>query len=164
MAWTTPVDQTTGHLVTAAEYNAQIIDNLKYLHGDSGDFNIIAGLTATGGSGIGYATGSGGTGSVTQANAGTTGVTINKTTGQLTVTSLSLATSTALLIKLVNSLITTSDVLSVSIEGADAPNTILTGTGISASGTAWISVYNLSGGTLSSNLLINFVVLKGATS
>lgn len=36
MGWTTPVDQTTGHLVTAVEYNTQIIDNLKYLHGDGG--------------------------------------------------------------------------------------------------------------------------------
>jgi hypothetical protein len=36
MAWTTPVDQATGFLVTAAVYNAHIIDNLAYLHGDSG--------------------------------------------------------------------------------------------------------------------------------
>jgi hypothetical protein len=36
MAWTTPVDQATGFLVTAAIYNAHIIDNLAYLHGDSG--------------------------------------------------------------------------------------------------------------------------------
>lgn len=36
MAWTTPVDQATGFLVTAAVYNAQVIDNLAYLHGDAG--------------------------------------------------------------------------------------------------------------------------------
>jgi hypothetical protein len=36
MAWTTPVDQATGFLVTAAIYNAHIIDNLAYLHGDGG--------------------------------------------------------------------------------------------------------------------------------
>ena len=41
MAWTTPVDQTTGTLITATIYNAQIIDNLKYLHGDAG----VIGLT-----------------------------------------------------------------------------------------------------------------------
>lgn len=43
MAWTTPVDQTTGTLVTAAIYNAQIIDNLSYLHGDAGTIDISAG-------------------------------------------------------------------------------------------------------------------------
>jgi hypothetical protein len=36
MAWTTPVDQATGFLVTAAIYNAHVIDNLAYLHGDAG--------------------------------------------------------------------------------------------------------------------------------
>lgn len=43
MAWTTPVDQVTGFLVTAAVYNAQIIDNLAYLHGDAGTIDISAG-------------------------------------------------------------------------------------------------------------------------
>src|SRR5262245_27405448 len=32
MAWTTPVDQSTGFLVTASVYNTQIIDNITYLH------------------------------------------------------------------------------------------------------------------------------------
>lgn len=36
MAWTTPTDRTTGFLVTASVYDAEIIDNLKYLHGDGG--------------------------------------------------------------------------------------------------------------------------------
>jgi hypothetical protein len=46
MAWTTPTDRATGFLVTAAVYNAEIIDNLKYLHGDAGTVDLTAGGAA----------------------------------------------------------------------------------------------------------------------
>jgi hypothetical protein len=36
MTWTAPTDRATGFLVTAAVYNTEIIDNMNYLHGDSG--------------------------------------------------------------------------------------------------------------------------------
>lgn len=45
MAWTTPTDRSTGFLVTAAVYNADIIDNLAYLHGDAGLITLVNALT-----------------------------------------------------------------------------------------------------------------------
>lgn len=46
MAWTTPVDQSTGTLITATIFNTQIIDNLTYLHGDAGAVTINNTITA----------------------------------------------------------------------------------------------------------------------
>lgn len=45
MAWTPPVDQNTGTLITAAIYNAQIIDNLNELRAPV----IVTGSVANGG-------------------------------------------------------------------------------------------------------------------
>lgn len=51
MAWTTPVDQSTGHLLTVTEFNAQIIDNLTYLKGDGGSTVVVNNSASHGASG-----------------------------------------------------------------------------------------------------------------
>jgi len=43
MAWTTPVTHSTGYVVLATDYNNQLINNLLYLHGDSGAVLLNAG-------------------------------------------------------------------------------------------------------------------------
>lgn len=58
MAWTTPTDRATGYIVTASVYNAEVIENLKYLHGDSGVIalaNIVQ--SGSGASAVGAAAG-----------------------------------------------------------------------------------------------------------
>lgn len=49
--WTTPVDQSTGHVVTATEYNTEIEDDLSFLYGDTGWTNMtsFSGTWAAGG-------------------------------------------------------------------------------------------------------------------
>jgi hypothetical protein len=48
MAWTTPATQSTGFLVTASVYNAQIINDLLYLKGEAGGVQLgTAGSTTT---------------------------------------------------------------------------------------------------------------------
>ena len=53
MAWTDPTERATGFLVTAAVYNADLVDNLKFLHGapsagvDRGSGLSIASVTDT---------------------------------------------------------------------------------------------------------------------
>jgi hypothetical protein len=40
MGWTTPTTRATGYLVTAANWNTDIVDNLKYLKGSAGQVDI----------------------------------------------------------------------------------------------------------------------------
>lgn len=95
----------------------------------------------------------------TQALAGTVGVTINDSSGQITIKPLLLASGQYLLIKLNNSTLTMTDVLAVSLSGAAAKNFVTTGAGVSADGVGWITVGNHSGGTLLHPLTVNFDVL-----
>lgn len=41
MAWTTPTVRATGDLVTASIWNGDVVNNLKYLHGDAGTTDLI---------------------------------------------------------------------------------------------------------------------------
>jgi hypothetical protein len=43
MAWTVPVTQVTGVLITAAIWNAQVTNNAAYLHGDAGTIDLATG-------------------------------------------------------------------------------------------------------------------------
>lgn len=122
---------------------------------------VSNGIRSTGGDGIGYATGAGGT--VTQATSKSTGVTLNKITGQITLNGALLATGTTVSFVLTNSCIAAGDILvfnhvSVGTFGAYNLN------GRSAAGSATIDVRNISGGGLSEAIVIAFAVIKAVTS
>ena len=114
--------------------------------------------------GLGYGTGSGGT--VTQATSKSTAVTLNKPTGQITMNAAALAASTTVAFTLNNSLITTSDniILTFQNGGASTGQSYQMWVGGSASGLIVINVRNISAGSLSEALVINFAIIKGATS
>lgn len=112
---------------------------------------------------IGYGVGAGGTASVTQANAFSPGVTINRNSGQITVTSLSLANSANMTVKLTNSSAGTTDILIVNIEGADA-GTCLTSGSVFAAGTCYILVRNVSGSTVSSDMVLTWALIHAVTT
>lgn len=113
--------------------------------------------------GLGYGTGAGGT--VTQATSKSTAVTLNKPTGQITMNNASLGANTAVIFDLNNSLITSSDAVVVSIKDGSVTFvsnytvTVAVGTGV-----ARIAVVNRSGGSLSEAVVLNFAIIKGATS
>jgi hypothetical protein len=111
---------------------------------------------------VGYATGSGGT--VTQLTSKSTGVTLNKACGRITMEGGALAASTSVAFTLTNSTIASTDNVLVSIaSGATAASYVVCVDAIAA-GSCRIHVRNVSGGSLGEALVLGFTVLKGATS
>lgn len=119
-------------------------------------------ITTSGTGGIGYATGAGGT--VSQATSRTTGVTLSKYTGQITLFSASLAAATSVAFTLTNTNIAASDVVIINhISGgtlglynfAVAP----------AAGSAVITMRNNSATASAAEApVIQFVVIKAVTA
>jgi hypothetical protein len=112
--------------------------------------------------GVGYATGAGGT--VTQATDKSTGVTLNKATGQITMNNAALAAGAEVSFTLTNSVIAATDIIVVNIaSGGTAGAYGLSVTAV-ANGSCQITVTNLSGGSLSEALVLNFAVIKGVAA
>lgn len=112
---------------------------------------------------IGYGTGSGGT--VTQATDKTTGVTLNKPSGKITTAASALGAGVSANFLVTNSRVSTSDCILVSI---DATTTSGANYRVEAQhvavGTFRIRITNISAGSLSEALAINFSVIKGASA
>jgi hypothetical protein len=122
--------------------------------------------TATGNSlsvtgSIGYSTGAGGT--VTQATSKSTGVTLNKITGEIVLNAAALAAATIVSFTLTNSTIAATDVIIL--------NHVKTGTkgayglnGECLAGTATITVRNNSAASLSEAIVIRYAIIKSVTN
>ena len=115
---------------------------------------------------LGYGAGAGG--AVVQATSKSTAVTLNKPTGQITMNNAALAAGASVTFQLNNNLITPVDALiltidSYSIIGISTEKYSVSGTVLGSSG-AHITVKNISAGSLSEGLRINFAIIKGATS
>lgn len=112
-------------------------------------------------SAFGYATGAGGT--VTQATSKSTGVTLNKTTGQITLNNAALAANTTVSFTLTDSFIAATDLLVLNhISGGTAGAYNLNPQ--CAAGSASINVRNITSGSLSEAIVISFAQVKGVTS
>ena len=109
----------------------------------------------------GYATGSGGT--VTQATSKATGVTLNKSTGQITLNAAALASDTTVSFTLTNTVIEANDILLMNhIRAGTAGSYLLNAQ--SAGGTVSINVGNITAGSLSEAIVIAFGVIKAVTA
>tara|TARA_R110000868_G_scaffold300861_1_gene561325 strand:- start:133 stop:810 length:678 start_codon:yes stop_codon:yes gene_type:complete len=109
----------------------------------------------------GYATGSGGV--VTQLTSKATGVTLSKSTGQITLNNAALAASTTVSFTLTNTVIEAGDILVMNhISGGTAGSYSLNAQ--SAAGSASINVRNISLGSLSEDIVIAFAVVKAVVS
>ena len=130
----------------------------------AGTLGVTGTLSLTGAaSTLGYGAGAGGT--VTQATSKSTAVTLNKPCGQITMNNAALAASTSISFTLANSLIGTSDSVVVSIKDAVSSNITYQLT-VSAVGSSFCIFHlrNVSAGSLSEAIVINFAIIKGATS
>lgn len=114
---------------------------------------------ATGG--IGYSTGAGGT--VTQATSKSTGVALNKATGQITMNAAALAASTTVSFVMTNTAIAATDLLVLNHVSGGTPGSY-TLNGRAAAGSATIDVRNVSLGSLSEAIVIGFAVVKAVTA
>ena len=109
----------------------------------------------------GYATGSGGV--VTQITSKATGVTLSKSTGQITLDGAALAASTTVSFTLTNTVIEAGDILIMNhISGGTAGSYLLNAQ--SAAGSASINVRNISLGSLSETIVIAFAVIKAVAA
>ena len=109
----------------------------------------------------GYATGSGGT--VTQATSKATGVTLSKSTGQITLDAAALASDTTVSFTLTNTVIEAGDILIMNHISAGTAGSYLLNAQ-SAAGTASINVRNITTGSLSEAIVIAFAVIKAVTA
>jgi len=109
----------------------------------------------------GYATGAGGT--VTQATSKATGVTLSKSTGQITLNNAALASDTTVSFTLTNTVIEAGDILIMNHISAGTAGSYLLNAQ-SAAGTASINVRNITAGSLSEAIVIAFAVIKAVTA
>lgn len=120
----------------------------------------VVGTTVYATSELGYTSAAQGT--VTQATSKSTAVTLDKSMGQITMNNASLATATNATFTLNNSAISANDTVILTISGGQATagsynafaNALTTGS-------VSISLRNISGGTLSEAVVINFCVIHG---
>lgn len=139
-------------------YHAWLVGGSEKMRIDSSG-NVLV----TSPSGLGYGTGSGGT--VTQATSKSTAVTLNKTTGQITMNNAALAANTTVGFILNNSLLGPADSMTVAVAfGAADYSTYQCWVANIGGGGVRIFVRNISGGSLSETLVLNFAVIKGATA
>jgi hypothetical protein len=109
----------------------------------------------------GYTTGSGGT--VTQITSKATGVTLNKSTGQITLNNAALASDTTVSFVLTNTVIEANDILVMNhISGGTAGSYLLNAQ--SAAGSASINVRNITVASLSEAIVIAFAVIKAVVA
>jgi hypothetical protein len=127
-----------------------------------------SGITATSviansSSGIGYTTGSGGV--VTQATSKSTAITLTSLSGTSNSNAAALASNTTAGFVFNNSFITSTDNVVVNNVGGNggSPN-YLVWVYIVQAGSCLIAIRNISGGSLSESVVINFAVIKGASS
>lgn len=110
---------------------------------------------------MGYAASAQGT--VTQATSKSTAVTLNKSAGQITMNNAALASVTNVAFTLNNSLIGANDVLIVNVAGGNATaGTYNVFTSTLTTGSATIVLRNISGGSLSEAVVLNFAIIHAA--
>lgn len=110
---------------------------------------------------IGYGTGAGG--AVTQITSKSTAVTLNTAAGQITMNNATLGASASAAFDFNNTLLGASDVLVVSSPFANATSYRVE-VARSLATAAIIKVTNISGGSLSEAVTINFAIIKGASA
>ncbi len=115
-------------------------------------------IASTGTSGVGYSTGAGGT--VTQVTSRTTGVTLNKTTGAITLVSAA-GSATAATFTVTNSTVAATDVIILNQKsGTDLYDLMVTAV---AAGSFNIT-FRTTGGTTTEQPVFNFAVIKGVAT
>jgi hypothetical protein len=111
---------------------------------------------------IGYAASAQGT--VTQATSKSTAVTLNTSAGRITMNNASLATATNATFTLNNSTISANDTVILTISGGQAtPGSYNVFANSLSTGSVSISLRNISGGSLSEAVIINFCIIHCAS-
>lgn len=160
----TPLDLTSGAL-TAGAANVASLTSTGAISGTALTATTVTGSgaikssSATGG--VGYTTGAGGT--VTQTTDKSTGVTLNKACGTITMAAGSIGNLNTATFTLTNSAIAAGDLLVLNhVSGGTAGAYSFNAQ--CGAGSAAINVTNVSGGSLNQQPVIAFAVIKGVTA
>jgi hypothetical protein len=121
------------------------------------DQDIIGSNFVLSGGELGYTADASGT--VTQATDKSTGVTLNKSAGQITLNNASLANITNVSFTLTNSTISAKDVIVLSVSSGATAGAYNCWISSKATGSCVITIRNLSGGSLSEAFVLNFAVI-----
>jgi hypothetical protein len=107
---------------------------------------------------LGYAAAAQGT--VTQATSKSTGVTLNKSAGVITLNNAALASATSVSFTLTNSTISANDTVILTLANSGAtPGAYTAIVSALSSGSATITVRNITGGSLSEAIVLNFCII-----
>jgi len=121
----------------------------------------VGNIIETSGVAFGYGIGSGGT--VTQLTSKGTAVTLNKPTGQITTSNAALAANTQVFFGLANSLIGANDIIVAEvIGGVVSRSAYRIDCAANGVGQAVITITNVTGGSLSEAIILQFLLFKGA--
>ena len=110
---------------------------------------------------IGYAAGA--QGAVTQLTSKSTGVTLNKSAGRITMSGVELAANTAVSFTLTNSTISTNDAIIVNVSGGGTAGAYTTYISSMTSGSAVVTLRNLTASALSEAVIINYAIIHSAS-
>ena len=125
-------------------------------------FDLSRPLLGSPAAAVGYATGTGGT--VTQATDKSTGVTLNKRCGQITMNGDALAAAAEVSFTFTNSFIAATDVVITAICSGATAGAYNTQVDAIANGSCRISITNFSSGSLSEAIVLNFAVIKSVNA
>jgi len=124
--------------------------------------STVVGTTVYATTEIGYTAAAQGT--VTQATSKSTAVTLDKSAGQITMNNASLATATNATFVLNNSTISANDAVILTISGGQAtPGSYNVFANALSAGQVSITLRNISGGSLSEAVVINFAIVHCAS-
>jgi hypothetical protein len=134
-----------------------IMSNTKSIGVAFLDQDIIGAQYVLSGEQLGYTTDAQGT--VTQATSKSTGVTLNKPAGQITTNNAALASVTNVTFTLTNSFISANDVLILNVGAGATAGAYNCWVSSLSAGSATITLRNISGGSLSEAVVINFALI-----
>jgi uncharacterized protein YbjQ (UPF0145 family) len=123
--------------------------------------STIVGTSVYATSEVGYSSAAQGT--VTQATSKSTGVTLNKSMGKITMNAASLGAGASVTFTLTNSTISANDVVIASISGGGTAGAYWPYVSSQATGSAVIGLWNSTAGPLAEAVVINFAVIHGAS-
>jgi len=109
---------------------------------------------------IGYSAAAQGT--VTQLTDKSTGVTLNKSAGRITMNGAALAANTAVSFTMTNSTISANDAIIVNVSGGGTAAAYTTYISSMTAGSAVVTLRNLTSGALSEAVVLNFAIIHGA--
>lgn len=103
-------------------------------------------------------------GTVTQATNKTTGVTLNKICGQITMNNAALAAAAEVSFVVTNSTVASTDVVIINVQSVGTAGSYFVTVGAVSNGSFAITVGNASAGSLSQAVVLNFMVLKSVAN